>query len=106
MHSIRTLLSRKIEAELVLANARLAAPDRAVLTLVLSQDQRLVRDHYGRWNQRHARRQLQGSGQPAAGFCSGFNDKTIQKLIESGRVQETKYDGRGRPTEVTWVRIN
>lgn len=104
-HSARTLLLNRLQRDMVVNESKVPAPERAVLALMLSQDQKLVRDCSGHWNHPHAKRQRGPLGGAWARFQFGFTDKTIRRLIETGRARDTKYDGRGQAIEVEWVAI-
>lgn len=104
-HSARTLLLNRLQAEVVICGLKRKAPEQALLALMFSQDQKLVRDCSGHWNHPHARRQSSALGGKWAPFQTGFTDRTIRKLIEIGRACETKFDSRGESVEVVWVAI-
>jgi hypothetical protein len=104
-HSVRTLLLNRLQTDMVVNQSKLPAPEQAMLALMLSQEQKLVRDCSGHWNHVGSKRQAYRVGTPPARFQFGFTDKTIRRLIEAGRARETKYDDRGEATEVEWVAI-
>lgn len=81
------------------------APEQVLITVMLAKDKKLIRDARGRWNHREAKRNGWTTGVFQDDFCSGFKGRTIERLIEAGRLRETKFDEKGRSIEVAWVPI-
>lgn len=93
-HSV-TMLTRKVPAT-----------EQALVTILLSRDRKLVRDRGGKWNHRDSPRLIKYVDGLGDGFNFGFTDRTIAKLVEAGRVRETKFDERAQAIEVAWVPVN
>ena len=104
-YSVRSLLLNRLQADLVISESKVPAPERALLALMLSQDQKLIRDCAGHWNHSSGKRQRSVAGRPPAPFQTGFTDKTVLRLIEADRAYATKYDDRGQMIEIKWVPI-
>jgi hypothetical protein len=100
------LLAQQFDSITLAFPQRVPAVDRAMLLILLAEDRKLIRDREGYWNRRRALTDSTFNGDPVKVFNTGCKDKTIEKLIESNLVLETKFDGRGRPIEVVWRGIN
>lgn len=93
------------ERHLTLNRNLVPATEQAQVALLLSRTRRLVRDRCGYWNHVDAPLLIKYADGKGDGFNSGFSTRTIEKLIAVGRARPTKYDERGRPTEVAWVSL-
>jgi hypothetical protein len=105
VRKLLSLMLRNYQTVTMLARA-VPATEQALVTLLLSRDRKLVRDRGGKWNHRDSPRLIRYTDGKGDGFNYGFNDRTIEKLIEAGHVSVIHYDVRARPIEVKWVRIN
>ena len=70
-----------------------AAPEMALITLIMSPAKGMKRDERGRWNHHDAECN-------ADGFLQGFSSNTINKLIDARRCEAVKWNATGAPIEV------
>lgn len=108
-NSFMLILLSQYHKSVLLDRMRVPAAEQICALILLAPDRKLVRDQRGYWN--HASlltdvKSVNPDGtykETVRWFNGGYKGRTIDRLIEKGRLRATKFDTDARPTEVEWV---
>lgn len=105
MKQFLLLMLGRFHTLMVMHQGKVPAAEQVIVLILLAPDRKLIRDHRGCWNHASLLTQVKDikNGGTVPWFNGGYKGRTIEKLIEAGRLRATKFDVSARPTEVVWV---